>query len=269
MRKTKLTWPDYKKAALKLKSQGLGFPKIYERLGKPIFNGTEYKLESDKGSIKRKTRAAARAGKSSSTKTRNTNQALSTPPGTDRRSTNKLVKQINLAGGHADHGAELSRTGNAMRDMTPERRRLMQQRMGGGIGHQESNIQYLTPEDNLQKNFDYRKLDAHLRKLGTKATVGKPNFTGLRINGNGIKNGVSAVIPDAIEFIPTIDEMIGSPLDRAIGNGVNSVKTALGFKANPVPNGEINPTVQRGLDILSKFYQNGSKAVDTNGISSI
>jgi hypothetical protein len=92
---------------------------------------------------------------------------------------------------------------------------------------------------------------------------------GLKINDNGIKNGLSAVIPDAIEFIPTIDEMIGSPLDRAIGNGVNSVKTALGYKANPVPNGEVNPTVQRGLEILAKFYQNGSKAVDTNGISSL
>ena len=92
---------------------------------------------------------------------------------------------------------------------------------------------------------------------------------GLNINGNGIKNGLSAVIPDAIEFIPTIDEMMGSPLDRAIGNGVNGVKKTLGFKANPVPNGEVNPTVQRGLDILSKFYQNGSKAVDANGISSL
>lgn len=163
MPKTKLSWPDYKKAALKLKSQGLGFPKIYERLGVPAWNGVEYKLESDRGSIKRKSRAASRSGKASSTRTRSTNLAISTPEGTDTRATNRLVKEINAAGGQADHIAELSRTGNAMRDMSPERRQLMQQRMV--TGHQESNIQYLTPEDNNQKNRDYRKLDSHLRRL--------------------------------------------------------------------------------------------------------
>lgn len=163
MPKTKLSWPDYKQAALKLKSQGLGFPKIYDRLGIPAWNGVEYKLESDKGNIKRKTREASRAGKASSTRTRNTNLSISTPEGTDTRATNRLVREINAAGGQADHIAELSRTGNAMRDMSPERRQLMQQRMV--TGHQESNIQYLTPEDNNQKNRDYRKLDSHLRRL--------------------------------------------------------------------------------------------------------
>ena len=163
MPKTKLSWPDYKKAALKLRAQGLGFPKIYSRLGVPYWEGKEWKLESDKGTIKRKSREASRAGKTSSTRTRNTNLSISTPEGTDTRATNRLIRDINAAGGQADHIAELSRTGNAMRDMSPERRQLMQQRMV--TGHQESNIQYLTPEDNNQKNRDYRKLDSHLRRL--------------------------------------------------------------------------------------------------------
>ena len=210
MRKTKLNWPDYKKAALKLKSQGLGYPKIYERLGLPVFNGVEYKLESDKGNIKRKTREASRAGKTASTKTRTTNQAISTPEGTDTRATNRLVKQINAAGGQADHKAELSRTGNAMRDMTPPRRRLMQQRMGSEIGHQPGNIQHLSAADNLQKNIDYRRLDSYLRRLGKQAVVGKPMF--------GSAAGV------LLGFLPEIDEITGGHINRTINAGVDAVK---------------------------------------------
>jgi|TARA_R100000479_G_scaffold68786_1_gene32910 hypothetical protein len=210
MRKTKLTWPDYKQAALKLKSQGLGYPKIYEKLGLPIWDGVEYKLESDRGNIKRKTREASRAGKASSTKTRTTNQAISTPEGTDTRATNRLVKQINAAGGQADHKAELSRTGNAMRDMTPPRRQLMQQRMGPEIGHQTGNIQHLSAADNLQKNVDYRRLDSHLRRLGKQAVVGKPMF--------GSAAGV------LLGFLPEIDEITGGHINNGINGAMNGVK---------------------------------------------
>ena len=208
MQKTKLSWPDYKKAALKLRSKGLGYPKIYERLGIPVWDGKEYKLESDKGNIKRKTREASRAGKTSSTRTRASNQSISTPPGTDTRQTNKLVKQINAAGGQADHKAELSRTGNAMRDMTPQRRQQMQQRFGSEIGHQKGNIQYLSPKDNLQKNLDYRRLDARLRWLSKQTVVGKPMF------------GASAV-GAVLGFLPEIDEITGGHLDKAINRGMD------------------------------------------------
>jgi hypothetical protein len=210
MRKTKLDWPDYKKAALKLKSQGLGYPKIYERLGLPVFNGVEYKLESDRGNIKRKTREASRAGKASSTATRSTNRAISTPKNTDTRAANQLVKQINAAGGQADHAAELSRTGNALRGMTPERRKQMMSRMGQGIGHQPNNIQYLSPQDNLQKNLDYRRLDSHLRKLATKAVVGRPMF--------------ASVAGTLLGYLPEIDEITGGHINRTINAGVDAVK---------------------------------------------
>ena len=210
MRKTKLDWPDYKKAALKLKSKGLGYPKIYERLGLPVFNGVEYKLESDRGDIKRKTRIASRAGKASSTATRSTNRAISTPKNTDTRAANQLVKQINAAGGQADHAAELSRTGNALRGMTPERRQQMMSRIGQGIGHQPNNIQYLSPQDNLQKNLDYRRLDSHLRKLATKAVVGRPMF--------GVLLGL------APQVLTEINDRTDGSIDKAIDTVIQPVR---------------------------------------------
>ena len=210
MRKTKLDWPDYKKEALKLKSKGLGFPKIYDKLGIPVFNGVEYKLESDRGNIKRKTRLASRAGKASSTTTRNSNRAISTPPGTDTRSTNQLVRQINAAGGQADHKAELSRTGNAMRDMSPQRRQLYLQRMGGEVGHQVDNIQNLSPQANGQKNVDYRKFDSYIRKLAKRPVVGQPMF--------------ASVAGALLGYLPEIDEITGGHINGAINGAMNGVK---------------------------------------------
>lgn len=213
MDKTKLSWPEYKKEALKLKSRGLGFPKIYDRLGLPVFKGVEYKLESDKGDIKRKTREASRAGKLSSTKTRTSNQAISTPPDADTSAANRLAKQIKSTGGQADHKAELSRTGNAMRPMSEQRRQLMRNRMSPEIGHQEGNLQRLSAKDNLQKNLDYRRLDSHLRKLAKKPFVGKPMY------------GVN-LASLAISYLPMIDEMTGGHLDKAVTKGIESLKLA-------------------------------------------
>jgi len=265
MRKTKLDWPDYKKAALKLKSQGLGYPKIYERLGAPVFNGVEYKLESDKGNIKRKTREASRAGKTSSTKTRLNNQTISTPNGTDTKATNRLVKEINGAGNHADHEAELSRTGNGMRDMSPKRRELYLKRMGGKVGHQASNIQSLSAKDNGQKNIDYRNLDSHIRKLAKTPVVGKPDFRGLKINGGSKFRAIHPIF----QYLPEINDALGKPVDRALLPIVNGARKMLGAETLPPVNGEINPTVAQGLELLKKFHSNGRKAVEANGISTI
>jgi len=227
MQKTKLSWPDYKKAALKLKSQGLGYPKIYQRLGIPVFNGVEYKLESDKGNIKRKTREAARAGKTASTKTRNSNKAISTPKGTDIKATNKLVKEINGAGGQADHKVELSRSGNAMRPMDAKRRQLYLKRFGNEVGHQTGNIQNLSAKENGQKNIDYRRLDSHLRKLGKTPNVGKPNFrfpVGITKHaGKALGANLAGLL---LSVSPEIDERTGGHIDKAIKRGMNSLKIA-------------------------------------------
>ena len=214
MQKTKLSWPDYKKAALKLRSQGLGYPKIYERLGKPIWQGQEYKLESDKGNIKRKTREASRAGKTASTKTRTSNQAISTPKGTDTKATNQLVKEINASGGQADHKAELSRTGNALRPMDAKRRQLYLKRMGNEVGHQPGNIQNLSPQDNLQKNIDYRRFNSYIRNLAKRPHVGQPVY-GANLAGL------------AISYLPIIDEITGGHISNGINNGMESLKNGV------------------------------------------
>ena len=92
---------------------------------------------------------------------------------------------------------------------------------------------------------------------------------GLKINGITTNGAFKAVLPDYLEYLPDIHDAFGRPIDRALQPINNGVRKVLGVKQLSPINGEVNPTVQRGLDILSKFYQNGSKAVDTNGISSI
>ena len=218
MQKTKLSWPDYKQAALKLRSQGLGYPKIYQRLGSPVFNGVEYKLESDKGNIKRKTRAASRAGKTSSTQTRTSNKAISTPNGVDTKATNQLVKEINGAGGQADHKAELSRTGNAMRPMDVKRRQLYLNRMGNEVGHQPGNIQNLSAQENGQKNYDYRRLDSHLRKLGKTPNIGKPNF----LFRGGQVRFTGGMMPGVIPYVEPIAQIVNERTDGGIDKAIDT-----------------------------------------------
>jgi hypothetical protein len=179
MAKTKLSWEDYKKAALKLRSKGLGFPKIYERLGDPYFNGELYKIESDgRGGLKKKKRSVRQANRSAATSRRTKNKNLSTPDTADTAAADAKVRKINGDGLQADHIAELSRTGNALKSMPPERQQQYFARYGTGVGHQKENLQPLSKEDNAQKNLDYRKLDKHLKNMGKNG------------NGNGIANGI-------------------------------------------------------------------------------
>ena len=63
MPNTSLTWEVYKTKAAKLKSQGLNFPQIYNKLGNPIFDGQQWRLEMDKGNIKRKRQSARQANR--------------------------------------------------------------------------------------------------------------------------------------------------------------------------------------------------------------
>ena len=63
MPNTSLTWEVYKTKAAKLKSQGLNFPQIYNKLGNPIWEGQQWRLEMDKGNIKRKRQSARQANR--------------------------------------------------------------------------------------------------------------------------------------------------------------------------------------------------------------
>lgn len=89
-------------------------------------------------------------------------------------------------------------------------------------------------------------------RLKIAAQTGNPldqlqaGISGLSLAADGVSYIPPAAIPASI--VSTGADVVNSSIDTARG---------------------LHPTVQRGLDILSKFYQNGSKAVDTNGISSI
>jgi len=53
----------YKTQANTLKGQGLNFPQIYKKLGTPVFDGQPWRLEMDKGKIKRKRQSVRQANR--------------------------------------------------------------------------------------------------------------------------------------------------------------------------------------------------------------
>lgn len=100
---------------------------------------------------------------------------------------------------------------------------------------------------------------------------------GLKINGNVLENGVEAFMfgQNGKELVETIADhkLMGNPVFSSNINGVavgaNEPSTDVGKRlGNAISNGTKH-YLERTEEILSKFYQNGSKAVDTNGISSI
>ena len=217
MAKTKLSWEDYKQQALKLRSRGLGFPKIYDRLGEPIFNGVAYKIESDgKGGIKRKKRSVRAANRSKATSTRTSNKNLSTPSTVDAQAAKDKAAQIRSQGMEVDHIAELSRTGNALKGMSPERQQQYFSNMGDQVGHQAGNLQALSKQENSQKNIDYRKLDKHLKNMGKNGNGNANGFVNGNgadaavPNGNGLSNGIPSngksahVIVDSARQVVTV-----------------------------------------------------------------
>lgn len=63
MPNTSLSWEAYKTQANTLKGQGLNFPQIYKKLGAPVFDGQPWRLEMDKGKIKRKRQSVRQANR--------------------------------------------------------------------------------------------------------------------------------------------------------------------------------------------------------------
>ena len=63
MPNTSLSWEAYKTQANILKGQGLNFPQIYKKLGTPVFDGQLWRLEMDKGKIKRKRQSVRQANR--------------------------------------------------------------------------------------------------------------------------------------------------------------------------------------------------------------
>ena len=159
-----------------------------------------------------------------------------------------------------DHKHELDLLAQTVDGMSPEEAKATIKRLEksyGPLGNRPGNRRLVGARFNELKRQDSKMLQQYLRQMQ------------IRPNPGLIPNGLRAIMPSLIQYIPDVHDAFGRPIDRALQPINNGVRKVLGVKQLSPINGEVNPTVQRGLDILSKFYQNGSKAVDTNGISSI
>ena len=113
MPNTSLTWEVYRSKANTLRGQGLNFPQIYKQLGDPIWNGEQWRLEIDKGKIKRKRKSTRDQNRQVYNKTRQQRDVTKTDA--EGAEFNRLKRQAstesdnlihNLAGGGKPSVAE-------------------------------------------------------------------------------------------------------------------------------------------------------------------
>ena len=106
----------------------------------------------------------------------------------------------------------------------------------GGFSNDPNNLGLTTRETNLAKSdklggSDYNRALGEHRYLSELANKLRSEKGSIRF-GSAIK----AVIPDALEVIPMVDEIMGGPIDQALQRGVNAIRGAIGFTANPIRN---------------------------------
>lgn len=123
MPNTSLSWEAYKTKAAKLKSQGLNFPQIYNKLGNPVFDGQQWRLEMDKGNIKRKRQSVRQANRTKynrlrqqrdATKTAAEGQAFADTQRQAAEQSDNLIHQITYGGkpSIAEHDVALQAGGS-------------------------------------------------------------------------------------------------------------------------------------------------------------
>lgn len=106
----------------------------------------------------------------------------------------------------------------------------------GGFSNDPNNKGLVTRETNLAKSdklggSDYNRALGEHRYLSELANKLRSERGSIRF-GSAMK----AVIPDALEVIPMVDEIMGGPIDQAVQRGVNVIRGAIGFTANPIRN---------------------------------
>ena len=138
---------------------------------KPSLYGTvvsEFMLQQTRVS----TRKSTGRGITAEGNTRKINEALATPDDADERAYFKALANAAKEGLDADHVYDISRIANAVRDMTPERRKQFFdnfKKAGIAVGNQEANIQAISKFLNqVVKPQETRELDAALKAMGKR-----------------------------------------------------------------------------------------------------
>jgi len=254
--------PTPAKVGAWLRSNDGNLPDAYKAVG---YEGPPLKIKEGNLSTKRSDIRVAKRGNNGDT-SRRAAERLNPPQ--NKQEENQVRRQnykrssLRKQGKNVviDHHHELDLLAQTVDGMSPEEARATFKRLEesyGPLGNRPGNRRLVGARFNELKRQDSQMLQKYLGQMQ------------IRPQTNGFMNGLNAAIPDAIEVIPMLDELFGNPVDRAIGTGVNKVREMVGLKPQSLPNGEINPTVAQGLELLKKFHSNGRKAVEANGISTI
>ena len=168
---------------------------------------------------------------------RQENERLSTPEGADRKAYNRAMSDARKQGMQGDQNYSVARTGNALREMTPNRQKLYHQRFkdaGIPLGNQAGNI---TPLDSYT-NEVIKQAEERAVDKGIQNVKGSYRGIDLRKPGTLLRRGglkIRGVLP-FMDYIGGIDELTGGHLDRGIQHGVNRLRMMFGFKPNEIRN---------------------------------
>ena len=174
MARTKLPWPSYKAEAQKLFNKGLKPAQIKQELGDPYWEGKPWHIESDKGTIKRKTLEARQNGKASSEATRRRNLKLSPPKDKAERNENRRQDYQRSAMRKAgkdvviDHRVDLHLLGETTNGMPLEDAKKHVSKLEesyGPLGNRPGARQLLSASDNELKRQQSQALQKHLGTL--------------------------------------------------------------------------------------------------------
>jgi|TARA_B100001540_G_scaffold123850_1_gene110428 hypothetical protein len=167
-----------------------------------------------------------------------------------------------------DHVQDLQLLAQTVEGMTPEQARAHIKRLEksyGPLGNRPDNQKIIGARTNELKRQGSKKLQQHLSKLNKQAFVGKPNYSRMLLRARAL----GAVIPHTLESISMIDEMVGNPIDRTVGQGVNALKTSLGFEPNPLPSSKPYPVVKGAVAAFDRLFNQDPVRMSALGIAPV
>ena len=132
--------------------------------------GVDFRPENKGGSIGYKSKPTRKATRGS--EARKLYEELSTPPDADSYAYGRKMTAAQKKGLVGDHVYDVSRTGKALSEMSPERQLLMHKRYkdaGIALGNQVENISEVTDAVNYAKNTQTNELDRLIKKAGTES----------------------------------------------------------------------------------------------------
>ena len=63
--------------------------------------------------------------------------------------------------------------------------------------------------------------------------------------------------------------MVGNPIDRTVGQGVNALKTSLGFEPNPLPSSKPYPVVKGAVAAFDRLFNQDPVRMSALGIAPV